>query len=132
MQSEENYHWHTGILYLVTTSGVVVTIHYCMGKISSADYGVANVHFCDKCGIKESGKKKGCCHSENKIYKIDDSHNFVKASSDLVKITATVPGRIINAEQPVHDTETLLALQYHSPPDKRRTVVYLYNNVFRI
>jgi hypothetical protein len=120
------------VLYLITTSGVVVTLHYCMGKLSSAEYGVAKVDFCDKCGMKESNKKKGCCHTENKIYKIADSHNYVKASVDFSKTTITLPSPLYTFEQPIEGIEKVLALQYHSPPDNRSTSVYLYNCVFRI
>lgn len=118
--------------YLVTTSGVVVTIHYCMGKLSSAEYGVAKVSKCDKCGMKETQKKKGCCHTENKIYKVNDSHNYVKTSVDFSKITIVTPVETISSEQPVQGVERTLALQYHSPPDSRTSSVYLYNCVFRI
>ncbi|MBI1781551.1 MAG: hypothetical protein HYR66_09305 [Sphingobacteriales bacterium] len=119
-------------LYLITTSGVVVTIHYCMRQFSSAEYGATKVHFCDKCEMKESTKKKGCCHSENIVYKVDDSHNFVKLSSDFSKTTIAEPVSFIQLEQPVQGVDKTLAPQYHSPPDNRSTSVYLYNNVFRI
>ncbi|MGE5107184.1 MAG: HYC_CC_PP family protein [Sphingobacteriales bacterium] len=119
-------------IYLVTTSGVVVTIHYCMGKLSSAEYGAAKTSKCDKCGMQESQKKKGCCHTENKIYKLDDSHNYVKSLIDFSKTSIAAPEEVINMDQPWQGVEKTLVLQYHSPPDKRCSSVYLYNCVFRI
>lgn len=82
--------------------------------------------------MKESTKKKGCCHSENIVYKVDDSHNFVKASTDFSKTIIAAPVIFIQLEQPLLQANKTLALQYHSPPDNRSTSVYLYNSVFRI
>ena len=120
------------VFYLITTSGVVVTIHYCMGKISSAEYGLSKVNFCDKCGMKETGKKKGCCHTENKVYKVDDSHNYVKSNVDFTQTIIAIPVEFISLNQSLQGVEKTLALKYHSPPDNRGISVYLYNNVFRI
>lgn len=120
------------VLYLITTSGVVVTIHYCMGKFSSAEYGATAVHYCDKCGMKEKANKPGCCHSENKIFKVADSHNYVTTTVDFLKIPAASPVSLFSTEQPLTGIEKVVALQYHTPPDKRSTSVYLYNSVFRI
>ena len=119
-------------VYLVTTSGVVVTIHYCMGKLSSAEYGVAKISKCDKCGMKETQKKKGCCHTESKIFKVDDSHNYIKSNLDFSKIAIATPVEFISLTQPFQGVEKILALQYHSPPGNRCTSVYLYNCVFKI
>ena len=119
-------------IYLITTSGIVVTIHYCMGKLSSAEYGVAKVSKCDKCGMMETQKKKGCCHTESKIFKVDDSHNYVKSNVDFSKIVIAAPVGFISFNQSLPGVEKALALKYHSPPDSRSSSVYLYNSVFRI
>jgi hypothetical protein len=119
-------------VYLVTTSGVVVTLHYCMGKLSSAGLGNAKIEKCGICGMKEDASKEGCCHTENNFLKVDDSHNYSKVSFEINSFIAVIPVQFTSLEQSAQGLEKTIALQYHSPPDKRYASVYLYNNVFRI
>ena len=66
------------LLYIITTSGVVVNVHYCMGTVASVTYGHEAPESCGKCGMIE---KDGCCHSELKVVKLDDVHQqAVKAA----------------------------------------------------
>ena len=116
------------LLYIITTSGVVVNVHYCMGAIASVTYGHETPESCGKCGMKE---KAGCCHSELKVVKLDDAHQQSIKAEQLAQV----------AELPVVYFETAVAVcnshkdfvnSYHSPPDNRINSVYLHTNVFRI
>ena len=64
-------------LYLAIASGVTVSLHFCMGDLASVEYGIPSDSDCNKCGMKE---KKGCCHTESKIVKIQDEHQWAKES----------------------------------------------------
>jgi hypothetical protein len=59
------------ILYLFIASGVVVNLHYCMGKRAAVSLGYNHNDGCGKCGMKNT---KGCCHDEYKVVKLQDSH----------------------------------------------------------
>lgn len=118
------------ILYVTVASGVVVNVHYCMGRIASVEYGYDDHDICGKCGM--SGQKKGCCHTEYKLVKLQDEHQLAKASVSFPALPAIVPVQPFIFQQPLSGVDSYLSLQYHSPPDSRGNTVYLRNNVFRI
>lgn len=116
------------LLYIITTSGVVVNVHYCMGTVASVTYGHEAPESCGKCGMIE---KDGCCHSELKIVKLDDVHQQPAKALPITQV----------AELPVVYFETAVAdynphkgfvNSYHSPPDYRVNAVYLHTGVLRI
>jgi hypothetical protein len=115
-------------LYLGIASGITVSVHFCMGDLASVEYGIPSDKDCSKCGMKE---KKGCCHTESKLVKIQDEHQWVKESFSFSQLPVEVSSVEINTI-PVLAEKELLALQYHSPPDPRVNEVYLHNCVFRI
>ena len=115
-------------LYVSIASGVVVNIHYCMGTLASVEYGFQDSAPCSKCGMKE---KKGCCHTEFKVVKLQDAHLLQKSSIEFGQFEAVAPGiEIVNV--PFLKEQPYIAAQYHSPPDPRINSVYLHNCVFRI
>lgn len=118
------------ILYVTVASGVVVNVHYCMGRIASVEYGYDDHDVCGKCGM--SGEKKGCCHTEYKLVKLQDEHRLVQASVSFPELPAIVPVQTSFLQQPLSGVEACLSLSYHSPPDFRLNIVYLRNSVFRI
>lgn len=118
------------ILYLTITSGVVVNVHYCMGRIASVEYGSDDHDVCSKCGMP--GQKNKCCHTEYKLVKVQDAHQLAKTQVQFLELPAEVPVQQPLFQQPVAGQEPYLALQYHSPPDPRLNTVYLSNCVFRI
>jgi hypothetical protein len=118
------------ILYVTVASGVVVNVHYCMGRIASVEYGYDDHDVCGKCGM--SDQKKGCCHTEYKLIKLQDEHQLVKASITFSALPALVPAQPPLFQPPLSGADQYLALQYHSPPDSRLNSVYLSTCVFRI
>lgn len=117
------------IIYLGITSGVVINLHYCMGKVASVEYGFVEDKPCSICGMES---KHGCCHDEYKIVKLDDSHQLSKANYGFFKSLVIVP-----RQQSL--TASVLLLQdrhdfapHHSPPDPDDKPLYLVNRVFRI
>jgi hypothetical protein len=107
----------------------MVNIHYCMGNLSSVEYGLGDTETCGTCGMKE---KKGCCHTEYKFLKLKDEHQLAKALVEFGQAPQLV---LHHSDFGIHaaiDKNTLLELRYHSPPDQRENQVYLQNCVFRI
>ncbi len=116
-------------LYLGLTSGIVKNLHYCMGQLSNVEYGYDDHDLCGKCGMEE---KDGCCDTELKVVKLEDSHQGTKWSS-IEKKSLSLPtpeyqySLLIAPTHPrIHD------LSYHSPPDRRTNLVYLHTTVFLI
>jgi len=116
-------------LYLAVASGVEVNIHYCMGEISSVEYGTPQSGLCNKCGMES---KKGCCEDEAKFVKIQDSHQLSQIAWTLESpalvprqsfaiIDAALYGRKENYTQPAT-----------GPPFPPGVPIYIQNSVFRI
>ena len=59
------------VLYITISSGMVFSVHYCMGKISSVKIDLLANNLCS-CGSKK--ESKGCCKTEHKFIKIEDNH----------------------------------------------------------
>lgn len=118
------------VLYVTVASGVVVNVHYCMGRIASVEVGYDDHDVCGKCGM--SNQKKNCCHTEYKLLKVQDEHRLAQVQIPFLALPAEVPVHPSFSQVPVFGVDTYLALQYHSPPDSRSNTVYLCNCVFRI
>src|SRR5215212_4044330 len=74
------------IIYLTVSSGVAMSIHYCMGKVSSIDL-MHNSEKCGKCGMK---KTNGCCKDEFKIVKLSDSHKLISNEISIFSPVAVI------------------------------------------
>lgn len=64
------------IAYLGTSTGAMVSIHFCRGKLANWTFGNDGSKTCGKCGM-EKKSKAACCQYE---------HRFIKSTSDQ-KIT---------------------------------------------
>ncbi len=116
------------LLYIFTTSGVVVNSHYCMGALASVSYGHEEPESCGKCGMTE---KDGCCHSELKLVKLDDVHQQTIKAEKIAGV-AILPANYFETEPASYNSDKYFHNSYHSPPDQRINAVYLHTNVFRI
>ena len=115
-------------LYLIIASGVVVNYHYCMGDLSSIQYGISGDEACSKCGMKE---KKGCCQTDYKLVKLQDAHQVSKSLVTFSQYEAELPA-FAEQQAPLIEELSQLSLRYLSPPDPRGNSVYLHNSIFRI
>jgi hypothetical protein len=118
------------IVYFVISSGVVVNIHYCMGKMSSAKLQASVSKSCG-CG-KKMESKKGCCKTEQKLVKLEDAQ---KASYADFAIQAPVSPLVTEfnlLQAPSYTAQDINYPQEHSPPDISKQDTYLHNCVFRI
>ena len=99
-----------------------------MGDLSSVEYGFSGNDACGKCGMKE---KKGCCHTDYKIVKLQDAHQLAKTTIAFSQYEVDLH---LYADQYNSFINKLsqISLRYHSLPDQRVNSVYLHNCVFRI
>lgn len=76
------------ILYLSTSIGATIQLHYCMGKFVEATLSHKNNSICGRCGMEKTPEStKGCCKDEYKQIKIDKDQ---KPSESEFKLNATV------------------------------------------
>jgi hypothetical protein len=117
------------VLYFGVSSGAVVTIHQCMGKLSSVSFS-AKEKSC-KCSAK-SKKKMPCCKSDSQLVKLNAEHQSSSTGFDFLNTavatlqeynTFVIPEEVVEKEIRNYTT--------HSPP-LIQSRLYIQNSVFRI
>lgn len=61
----------SAIVYLLLSSGLAFSVHYCMGERDTLKLGVTNTAICGRCGMEED-ESRGCCHDEHFLVKLTD------------------------------------------------------------
>ena len=119
------------LIYFAMTCGVIVNLHYCMGRVQSVDFYGAEKKVCDVCGMSLKNTH-GCCKEEVKILKLHDDQNKAQASYSIksIDVTATVPSDFIVTS--ISNIGKTSHFNDHSPPLLTRQDTYLQNCVFRI
>lgn len=119
------------LLYLAVSSGVILEVHYCMGKVAGVELYGSHTDKCGKCGMTE--KKGGCCSDELKVYKLEDAHKqvnsfWVSQISQPAYLPTAAP--VMDWERPAEPA--LVASAIHPPPDINTPSLCIVNCVFRI
>jgi hypothetical protein len=114
--------------YLAITSGVVVSVHYCMGEVAGVAVGQSNADTCGTCGMDN----KGCCHDDVSVVKIQDSHSMASIQADFPKAEA-----IAQQFSPVFSGPALVSgmgpiENAHGPPLAAQVPLHIRHCVFRI
>ena len=116
---------------MMSSTGVAMEVHYCMGKKAGVDFFKVENEKCKKCGMTE--KKGGCCSNE---------HKFFKLSSECKNVSPYLLTHFFNVDDLViqsndfylsHfpcNTSNVISSDY--PPDKNSPPIYILNCVFRI
>lgn len=121
-------------LYLSTSTGATVHMHYCMGKLADWGLGHNKSDTCRKCGMEKSkAKDSGCCKDEHKFIKNDADQKTAEAGLQLMQvIAASLPLSFI--EIPSNDFLTVAKENpiSHAPPRTGDKAVYIRNCVFLI
>ena len=121
----------TVLVYFVMTCGVVVDLHYCMGRIQSVDFYASEKEYCSKCGM-HSSEAKGCCKNEVKIIKLQSDQNKASVSYSIRNLDApnNLPSDFIVIS--FYNSDLKKDFNNHSPPLLNGQDTYLQNCVFRI
>lgn len=116
------------IFYFGFSSGAAFSVHYCMQELVSVSQKADDI--CGKCGVKD---KKGCCKTEIKVVKVDDSQK-----SDLLNINLLTS----ISELPVNDqffsvdrsfsASKFTQIQINAPPEYSPVPIYIHHCNFRI
>ena len=129
-------------VYLTSTVGATVHLHYCMDKLVAWGLGQekSNKSTCQYCGMSKSpankhcGKEiKGCCKDDQKQVKLE---NDQKLSETAIKV-AKISGEIISHVFPVHTFKPVNSLPEtyplnHAPPRQSGAPIFILNCVYRI
>lgn len=122
------------ILYIGTSSGATVHMHYCMGKL--ADWGLSHSKSktCSKCGMeKTENSDNGCCKDEHKFFKDDSAQKITENNLSLFQsLSVALPLSYIVL--PVLDFSSVTEENplSHAPPRTNSVAVYIRNCIFLI
>ncbi|MDE3248769.1 MAG: hypothetical protein KGO82_08930 [Bacteroidota bacterium] len=117
------------LLYIVSSAGASLQLHYCMGKLAGWDLGAPASNHCQQCGMEKKAGKQHCCHDEQKWIKgaTDQTANRnsialqVPALAHAQFFAIVLPTPKAQHPTPVH------RLPLTSPPK-----LFLLHRVFRI
>ncbi len=116
--------------YILIISGVSVNLHFCCGNLKTISFSSTSNESC----CKSKKTTKGCCHDTTTLIKVKEKH----FAGDTIKIRLAQFDRIDlvlnqhfnSALNRVNVDE--FVVNFHSPPPKFKTPIYLKNRVFII
>lgn len=120
-------------IYLTTTTGATVHVHYCMGKLVSWSFWEDKEDKCSVCGMaKAKTLAKGCCTEEHKQFKSDKDQKLTETTFYLNHASAATHS-ITHYELPA---ATITFLTETNPvsnaPPRSQVAIHIRNCVFRI
>lgn len=71
------------ILYLSSTFGATIDLHYCMGEFVSFSLSGEQTGKCGRCGMETHGQDTGCCKNVRIAIESNDQHLPGQLSYDL-------------------------------------------------
>lgn len=117
------------LVYFTVSTGFVVSLHYCMDRLDSAQIGERRSGTCGRCGMHKGHLK--CCWDDVKMVKLQTTH---VASKQIVADFSFPTALVLTTEflvSPFYNyTQTDHSLA-HAPPWGEQDT-YLRNCVFRI
>lgn len=121
------------LVYLGTTTGATVHMHYCMGKLAGWSFSHQENDKCAKCGMQKMGDEQNdCCNDELQFLKNNNDQKSTNAFQ-LLPVTQSVIlvsfFSFVTTEPPAADLETLNS---HAPPPGSGVDIYKRNCVFRL
>jgi hypothetical protein len=100
------------LIYISTTSGIVINTHYCMGKIAEIALGASGKAKCGTCGMEN----EGCCHDDLQVLKLTDNHHFTAIHFEVPQVHAVVAAHSEQLEREIPVQVINRNLANHSPP----------------
>ena len=122
------------ILYMGTSTGATLHLHYCMGKLIGWDLGHKESEACGNCGMKKGlSQNKGCCKDEHKQIKLDNDQKAVESIIQLMQVSGVVllPGYNVLPDAHVVSLAVVNPVGHAPPPGSSRPI-FLLHRVFRI
>lgn len=115
------------LIYTATSSGTVMSAHFCMGELAGISIGEKQQEACGYCGMEDAG----CCHDLLQVVKLDNTQ-LEKTSTFSVENKLLLPVEVphLYFEENFFRSSSVLnvnsSIKLGGPP------VYLRNCVFRI
>lgn len=124
------------IVVLLSSSGVMMNMHYCMGKFTGSSLSLSynSAAHCTTCGMeKKSNGKKGCCQDSKTLLKNSTDQKLVNAECRLAKI---YPIALFSSNYQISTVDFLSTSStdfiLSSPPLIQRLPIFIRNCSFLI
>lgn len=116
------------LVYFTVSTGFVVSLHYCMDRLTSAEIGNSKSDKCDYCGMHKDGH---CCRDDVKVVKLQLSHTAPKIVVPHFSLPVAALVTIEYLVAPFYNFIERNDAVVHPPPLGEQDT-YLRNCVFRI
>jgi hypothetical protein len=123
------------VLYLGTSSGATIHMHYCMGKLAGWGFSHSKSKTCPKCGMEKKDKAdKGCCKDEHKFLKNDAAQKLAENNLQLLQLfSVAIPSQFVELPEIDFPTVTEENPISHAPPSRTYGVaIYIFKRSFLI
>ena len=119
------------VIYLSTSSGLALQVHYCMDEISGVSLAENDENSCGKCGMEKNSN--ACCKDETKFVKLDDAHKLLASAYLQHPVVATVKSsEYFDQSNGYSNLSDLSVFNAHAPPVKTNRPLNLIHCVFRV
>lgn len=122
------------VLYIVTSSGATIHMHYCMGKVAEWSIEQIDSKTCGTCGMeKTESSDNGCCKDEHKFFKDDSAQKITENNMQMLQLLSiALPSAYIVL--PVVDFPSVTQENplSHAPPRTDAVAIYIRNCNFLI
>ncbi|WP_228412455.1 HYC_CC_PP family protein [Chryseobacterium sp. G0240] len=116
------------IFYFGFSSGAAFSVHYCMQEFVSVSQKTSDI--CGKCGVKD---KKGCCKTEIKVVKVDDSQRSDLLTIDFLSQISEIPVTpLFFFVDRSFSASKFTRIQINAPPEYSPVPIYINHCNFRI
>lgn len=121
-------------LYLATTTGATVHMHYCMDKLVELNLWHSEEEQCSKCGMEKSQQSdNGCCKDEHKQVKVENDHVKSTVVFTAMQLAAVaLPVSITEVPPVTFFSVTEENPRSHAPPRSGGLAIHKRNCVFLI
>lgn len=122
------------LLYISTSTGAVIHMHYCMGKLSDWGLWHNEADNCSKCGMeKNSNQDNKCCKDEHKYIKNTADQKLSETNLQFIQILSTALP-ISFTENPYAEFSSVTEEnpRTNAPPLINSVLLYIRNCTFRI
>ena len=122
------------VLYLRTSTGATVHMHYCMGKLADWGLGHNKSKTCGNCGMEKSEEKdNGCCKDEHKFVKNDNDQKTTESFvTNFALQVIDIPVECFTSSEILVSSVTEKHPVSHAPPRSSGVAVYIRNCTFLI
>lgn len=128
------------LVYLTTSMGATVHLHYCMGKLFSWSLADTDNKTCGQCGMPKSGTGKhcvaikgGCCKDTHTIVKLDKDQKATESAYQLFTLSFdSIADNLVNLPDNYVVSYIVGYPTTNAPPDPDKVPLFLRNCNFRI